>query len=208
MPLQVFGDCAGKIAGKTLRGCVTGKNWPVRLGFINANQATTRRGEPEPIRMIQIDLRDPAAWQTFVRSKESETALAITRQSTAEPDPNTSSAIFGERVRHILIRRGQIGLMSQVTQSAGCGVPTCQPIDGANRANPNTSLRVLKQAKHLWTGQPILGVINCERTRRLNVCQTIGSGKRIEPCPSANPPFALTTLQRNLFANPAGINML
>src|SRR5262249_54563820 len=109
-PLQVFdyellrvGLCA--VARKPLRCCIANEVRPPFPRIINANQAASRRSEPQSAGVVHIDARDRARRQAIARGEQSENAVAVARNLPIETNPNITSVVFTERPRQAVLRR-------------------------------------------------------------------------------------------------------
>ena len=109
VPVGVFGDHFGVVAREPLRGRVGKESGSLRPEAVDANQAASRRGEPEPARTVHVDVDDRAWRQPLGRGKERESALRVPRQPVVETNPDVAGTVFAKRPRQFVLERGSPG---------------------------------------------------------------------------------------------------
>src|SRR5205823_4926228 len=141
------------VTRQTLGGRVTRERWSCGGGVVNAEQPTARKGQPEPTRMVCVQVVNRARRQPILRGEERERAVAVTGQSSIESDPDVARAVFGERAGDIVFHRGKVCRPGQLAQSLIARLPENESVaTGIEGRTPYSAFRVFKNAEDLRRG--------------------------------------------------------
>src|SRR5207249_1956821 len=119
--------------------------------------------------------------QPIFRGEESESAVAVTGQSSVESDPDVARAVFGERAGDIVFRRGEVRCRAQVVQALIARLPENETVAvGIEGRTPYSAFRVFENAKDLRRGVCAFCSIDCEWSRFDELGEVISGGKVVK----------------------------